>query len=207
VSVGAARSRAPLGRAQVERVLEERGLPRWEALARVEARYGGIAGEGDDGRELVLGITGAFGATRAIDGRKHVLVAGYSPIGWFMDEAGRVVEIDDLGERFYESDSIEHRIEQLALFDAGGSQQLSGQLGEELAAALGLDPIPETSDSFQRYWGSGGSAYEHGSGVLLCECFTPSDYGAHDRVWSTWLSSRSERDLAMAVAKASASMK
>jgi hypothetical protein len=202
-SVGAARARPRLLAEDLRALLEERGVPCWEALLRAEARYGGIGGEGSDGREIWFGPPSRwYGQRKTLDGRAHVLVAAFVPILWFMDETGRIVEIDDLGERFYESDSIDHRIEQLALFDSGDSHRMAGRRGDELAAVLGLAPIVEAGDSQQRYWAKNGSAHETGRGVLLSEVFTPSDYGARDRVWSTWLSSPKKRELASAVAKA-----
>lgn len=199
MSIGAKRERGPVPPSELRTLLEKLGVPPWPVFFDAEARYGGIAGVGSDDRELWIGARHrAYGAKRTLDGRPHCVLAAFSPILWYADEAGRIVEIDDLGERFYESDSIEHRIEQLALFDAGDSERLDGRRGEEIAAILELEPVPEAADSRNRYWARGGSAYEHGKGVLLWECFTPSDYGKKDLVWSTWIMARAKRDLAAA---------
>ena len=181
--------------------LVARGAPAWDALVRIEMQLGGLRGaDPRDERELWVQIE--HGAARLLDGEPHVVVGGYSPILWLVRESGRVVELDELGERFYESDSLVHRLEQLALFDSGvPARRYEGARGEALAARLGLAPIPEASDSMQRYWGTGGSRFETSEGVQVSECLTPSDYGARDRVWSTWISCAREEALEDAVAR------
>lgn len=104
-----------------------------------------------------------------------------------MDEAGRVIEIDELGEGFFESDSIAHRIEELAIHRTSG-ERFAGQHGARFAELLGLTEVLEVRDSMMRAWGE--AAHDHQKGVLISECFTPSDDGTRDRVWSTWVSAK-----------------
>jgi hypothetical protein len=151
-------------------------------LLAIHRRYGALSGiDPIDGRELWIASANGFGATRTIDERTHWLIGGYSPIAWWMDDAGVVVEIDDLGQRFYESDTLEHRIEQLALFDHGPEvERLDGCHGERIAKALGLEPIDHATDSRQRYW----MRFE----LLVRESLEPSEYGQRDLVERTWVS-------------------
>ena len=182
IARGATRRRAPYPPGELER---RTAIPNWAPLRAVEATYGGLFGvDPEDMQEIWAGVdeTGAFGAEKTIDGRAHRLVGGYGPILWFMDEAGRVVEIDDLGERFYESDTLTHRIEQLARFHFGThAERLEGGHGERLARALDLRAIEAATDSRQRYWEAADSS------LLVRESLEPADYGSRTLVTLTWL--------------------
>lgn len=187
-ALAASRNSPRCDEAAARRYCAKHGIPTWPALLAIEANYGGLRGVGSDRRAIEFGVAKWFGRRREIDGRSHLLVAHYDPILWFMDEAGRIVEIDDLGERFYESDSIAHRIEQLALYDwcANNIASVPGFHGRALATALDLAHIHEASDSRQRYWASAIS------GILVRESLEPSDYGKRDLVEKTWISARTE---------------
>lgn len=185
----------------MRRYLTEHQLPAWPALIALESTVGGLGGITKDDRDVSIGVAPRFGTNRVIDGRTHLRVAHYDPILWFMDEAGRIVEIDDLGERFYESDSITHRIEQLALFDWHGNVEcVAGFQGAALAKALELLMIPEACDSRQRYWASPGATAR--KGILVRESFEPRDYGSRELVEKTWISAGTKAVLARTLAKA-----
>jgi hypothetical protein len=159
----------------------------FRSLVAVETTFGGLSGEASDGREIWFGVRGRTWFGRVRKGRPLVAVACYSPIVWYMDEAGRVIEFDELGEGFYESDSIAHRIEELAIHRTSGVS-FAGKHGERFAKLLGLSEVAEVRDSMTRAWGE--AARDHVKGMLVTECFTPSDYGKKDRVWSTWIDAR-----------------
>jgi hypothetical protein len=186
---GVERERRPADEESVRSALSRAGAPAWPKVIAVELRYGGLRGtDPNDACEVWFGSwpDSGFGATRKIDERVHVLVGGNGPIRWFIDEAGRIVEIDDLGERFYESDTIEHRVEQLALFDVGTHvKALEGRHGERIAKELHLVSLREPSDSRQRFWTRDA---EDPSTLLVRESLEPSDYGRRDLVPRTWLS-------------------
>jgi hypothetical protein len=180
-----ARRRAPLAPTAVAHRLARVGAPSWPVLFDLEARFS-LEGDVVHGRFLWIGAKHrGFGRTRTIEGRPYVLAGGFDPILWYVGETGHVVEVDDLGERFFESDSVAHRIEQLALEEAAAYRQLSGRRGGELAETLDLLPIPEASDSKNAYWR--GSDSEAQDGLLVLERFTPRAYGAREREWTTWL--------------------
>lgn len=146
--LGVTQRRRRLDEAALRRWLAKHEVPAWPALLAVEARYGGLANPSTSRREIGFGVGRWFGRRRMIDGREHRIVAGYSPIAWFMDEAGRVVEIDDLSEQFYESDTIEHRIEQLAVYDRFRKFQELDGLGSWSATAASRAPtVCATSSS------------------------------------------------------------
>jgi hypothetical protein len=174
----------PCSKEQTKKLLRERGAPAWPVLVAVETTFGGLLGQTSDDRELWFGACGGpcFGKVRK--SQPLVCVAAYSPILWYVDEAGRVFEFDELGEPFYESDSIAHRIEQLAVHRTTGVC-FTGRHGERSAKLLGLAEVGEARDSMTRAWGE--PAQDHVKGVFVEECFTPSRYGARDRVWSTWI--------------------
>lgn len=178
--------RPRLDEAATRRYCAKNRLPTWPSLLAIEARFGGLRGVASDTREIAFGVSKWFGHRKQIDDRLHLLVAIYDPISWFMDETGRIVEIDDLGESFYASDSIAHRIEQLALYDwhARNIFCVDGFRGRSLASELDLVHIREASDSRQRYWAS------PISGILVRESLEPSDYGKRDLVEKTWISAR-----------------
>lgn len=195
---GVTRQRAPLAERDLRRYLEEQQLPAWPALLAVEAALGGLGGTTPDERDVSIGVP--FGTSRMIDGRLHLCVGYYDPILWYMDEAGRIVEIDDLGERFYESDSVAHRIEQLALFDWHGGiiACVPGFQGTAVATAHGLLPLDEPSDSRQRFWASPGANAR--KGILVRESLEPRDYGSRELVEKTWISASTRATLERALA-------
>lgn len=196
---GVTQRRPRLTAAAMRRYLADQDLPPWPSLLAVEADFGGLGCITSDERELAFGADNWFGKRRDIDGRPHILVALYEPIRWFMDEGGRIVEIDDLGERFYESDTIAHRIEQLALFDWHGlhRKRLEGFCGRAIAEALDLELLGEACDSRQRFWASPGATAKRG--ILVRESREPSDYGKRDLVELTWIGAGGAKDLARAV--------
>ncbi|MGE0400870.1 MAG: hypothetical protein AB7T06_29435 [Kofleriaceae bacterium] len=197
---GVTQQRPRLDEVATRRYLDEHDLPRWQALVDVETTLGGLGGTASDERIVAFGIAEWFGARRRIDDRLHVLVATYSPISWFMDEAGRIVEIDDVGHRFYESDSIVHRIEQLSLVDWHGRHvhRALGARGRAVARALDLVPIVEASDSRQRFWASRDASPT--TGVLVRESLEPDEYGKTALVQLTWITAGTRDELDRAIA-------
>jgi hypothetical protein len=191
---GVTQQRPRLDEAATRRFCAKNKLPTWPSLLAIEARFGGLRGVASDSRVLEFGVS-TFGWRREIDGRLHLLVAYFDPILWYMDEAGRIVEIDDLGHRFYESDSIDLRIEQLALYDWPGRHtgDIPGFHGGSIATALELIYIPEASDSRQRHWAS------PISGILVRESLEPRDYGSRDLVENTWINTRTKAALDHAI--------
>lgn len=189
------RRRAPLAPTAVAKQLGRVSAPSWPVLLDLEARFS-LEGDMVHGQVLWVGAKNRlFGHPKTIEGRPYVLAGGFDPILWYVDETGRVVEVDDLGERFFESDSVAFRIEQLALEGPAAYRELSGRRGQEIAASLALLPIPEASDSKNAYWGTGGSDYEAREGLLVIERFTPREYGAREREWTTWLMAPKESAL------------
>ncbi|MFN0246784.1 MAG: hypothetical protein ACKV2T_07730 [Kofleriaceae bacterium] len=187
---GVTQQRPRLDEAATRRFCAKNKLPTWPSLLAIEARFGGLRGVASDSRVLEFGVS-TFGWRREIDGRLHLLVAFFDPILWYMDEAGRIVEIDDLGHRFYESDTIDHRIEQLAVYDwqARHYRSIPGFHGHALAKQLDLIYISEASDSRQRHWAS------PISGILVRESLEPRDYGSRDLVETTWINARTKAAL------------
>lgn len=186
-SKGVRRVGPPCSEEETRALLARRGAPSWPVLVAVETTFGGLSGETPDGREIWFGALGRTWFGRTQKRRPLVAVGCYSPIVWYMDEGGRVLEFDELGEGFYESDSIAHRIEELAIHRTSGVS-FAGQHGERFAELLGLSEVAEVRDSMTRAWGE--AAHDHAKGMLVTECFTPSDYGKKDRIWSTWVAAK-----------------
>lgn len=164
--------------------LAAQGAPAWPVLLAVEATFGGLRGDTPDDRELWIGTCGGrwFGSPRK--GAPMYAVAAFSPIVWYMDEGGRVIEYDELGVNVYQSDSLAHRIEELAIHRTIG-EPFAGQHGERFAAALGLTEVAEVRDSMSRAWGE--ARHDHVRGTLVAEMFAPFEYGQTDRTWTTWV--------------------
>jgi len=109
---------------------------------------------------------------RMIFDRPHLRIGFYEPIAWYLDESGAVTEVDDLGHTFYRSDSLEKRLEQLALDVTAAAQsreRITGFVGNQLASQLGLVPLPEPSDSRQRYWATPDYAVRQRDAILVRE--------------------------------------
>jgi hypothetical protein len=194
-SLGVIQRRPRLGDPEMREWLASRNLPVWRSILAVEARYGGLGSPETYGREITFGVESWFGREHTIDGRRHLLVAAYWPISWFMDEAGRVVEIDDLAEQFYASDSIEHRIEQLAVFERfDDNARLEGFHGKTLANAFSLERLDEACDSRQRIWA--------GPDLMVRESLEPPGYGKRGLVQLTWVSADTKARIQQAVALA-----
>jgi hypothetical protein len=190
-SLGASRKRPPYAPERLSAALSPNGLD-WAPLFDLEARYGGLTGEG-----LYVGADGhpslSLGAPVVADmrwGRPHLSVGYCGPIVWLMNEAGGIVELDDLGHRFYEADSIDKRLEQCALDGCACGlfvERLEGFRGEALASLLGLAPLPAPSDSRQRYWASPGFTRGSADATLVRESHEPRDYGESVYVDLTWV--------------------
>lgn len=195
-SLGATETRAPYTSSELRRALAPNGLD-WEPIVRLEARFGGLGGCGGDGRELYVGADGHPGTPLgpplrpdARFTRPHLAVGYYDPILWFSDETGRIVEVDDLGHTFYESDDIGKRLEQLALENVAATRhvlRLDGFHGRALAEALGLVVLPEPSDSRQRYWATAGLDGAKEDAIVVRESLEPEAYASARLARSTWL--------------------
>jgi hypothetical protein len=133
-----------------------------------------------------------------VAGVPYAVAGFFSPLTWLVDREGRIVERDELGVAFFSSDSLEKRLEQLAI--EVPEEERPGRHGATIAKQLALPPIPEPSDSRQRYWGTGGTAYVQGRGVLVVERLAPSDYGKADLVWTTWVGASTPSGLKRALA-------
>jgi hypothetical protein len=192
----ARRIRWPHPRAILERALGDRA---WESLILLERDYGGISGS--DGRELYIGADGAPGGNlvrplKMIFDRPHVCIGYYAPIAWYLDESGAITEVDDQGRSFYRSDSLGKRLEQLALdvTAAGDSRErIQGFLGAQLASQLGLVPLPEPSDSRQRYWATPDFAVRQRDAILVRESREPIDRGRAELADCTWVEAGNHR--------------
>lgn len=166
--------------------LKKAGAPPWPILRKIEASLGGLSGRAPDERELVIGsATRRFGEKAKVAGAPYAIAGFFDPLTWLVDREGRIVERDEHGVAFFSSDSLEKRLEQIAIGDPWEGRP--GRHGAALAKKLALPAIAAPSDSRQRYWGTGGAAHVPGKGLLVCERFAPSDYGKTDLVWTTWV--------------------
>jgi hypothetical protein len=109
-----------------------------------------------------------------------------------MDRDGHIAEVDDQGNSFYIADSVEKRVEQLAIYETAADhniEKLAGAHGNALAQTLGLVALPAPSDSHQRYWATPDFGIDKKEAILVRESREPPDYGLVERSDFTWVSS------------------
>lgn len=119
-------------------------------------------------------------------GTTYTIVGGFDFLDWFVDAEGKVIEVDELGVPFYAADSLAHRMEQLALEHErppGDPAVHPGRVGAALAKARGLVLVPEAKDSGHCTW----MQREGEPPCQVVESFEPTEYGATERVWRTYV--------------------
>lgn len=167
-----AKLKAKVDAAQVgdeERLRAACAAHRFEAHPEVvafEARYGGIVAN----EEITMGpwtlVNGGFRERggSSLDAEQLVPVALYRDVAWFLGRGGRgwVQDLITDPQAIPVVNGGDALVAQLLLLDraltcsfAGGSAELSGTRGEEVATALSLSPLVEADGEGSRFWGEG----------------------------------------------------
>ncbi len=93
------------------------GSVHWPVVVDIDDEFGGLSvylGE----RELWVGLDSALempSFRRVLDGRPHVLIGAFTPNGWYVDEAGSLLEVDAIGQVLARAKSVREALEGLAL--------------------------------------------------------------------------------------------
>lgn len=93
------------------------GAVRWPILIQIDDEFGGLSvtlGE----RELWVGLDSALempAFRRTLEGRPHVLIGWYAPRGWYVDETGAVLEVEQSGQITARSASVREALTAVAL--------------------------------------------------------------------------------------------
>ncbi len=107
-----------LGRAPgVSASLAQVGSVRWPVVAQIDETYGGLSlyvGE----RELWVGLDSALEMPffrRELEGRPHVMVGSFTPLCWYVDERGALLEVElTSGVIVSRAESLEAMLERVA---------------------------------------------------------------------------------------------
>lgn len=174
------------------------GLSPPDSVLDVQARLAGLTFDEGGGWQMWLSPYRAFEEAGAAACVEH-LGERWWPVGGFwvrylVDARGRVLELDELDAGVVSASSLRGRLEQMAL--RWGSGRLGdrehlplgeGRFGDRLAAELGLEPVPEASDDYRRWWRGR---------LFVEEVLAPVAHGASETRWETSIWGARPRDVA-----------
>jgi hypothetical protein len=168
--------------AELAERLRARGQPLWASVAEVQRRVAGLTWCEGETWTVEISPYAYAGEPLSFAGRAWVAVGGLWGT-YYVDEAGVMLETDELGARHIMANSVVSWLEERALEEEayrrfqGGMRSAEGRHGEVYARALGLSPEPRASGPVRRWWV--GRAYVE-------EAFEPEEHLAERHVWRTY---------------------
>lgn len=169
-----------------EDVLAERlraqGRPLWASIAEVQRSVAGLTWAEDETSTVVISPCEYAGKPLSFAGREWVAVGGFWGV-YYVDEAGVMLENDELDSLYIMANSVVSWLEERALeeeaskrFEAG-PRSVEGLYGGAFAQALGLSAEPRVSGPVRRWWA--GRAFVE-------EAFEPEEHLVRRYVWRTY---------------------